>query len=325
MKPYKQNYLSESIILREFSSNVSSNELVWHRDKKNRTVLILEGSGWQIQLDGKLPISLIPGQKYYIPANTYHRVVKGNSNLKIVISEQKEQKVKITKRQLKRIIKEEYNKLRSDSLLNEGLSNAKKIMQMLFSGNKRYMNQALMLAKNIGLIEKRKSKDYWHNPGWGLGMVQELDVIVIDPELIHEINQWEKTLSHEFKVSYHWEWNVTNENRASLSFHVYSDSTMEDIVTGWGEDAKAPRYDDMGRMYESMSDTSGFQFGKLEKPTSQPSTDPIELAYEEGFDQGRHDAIEGMESEVLRYMFKSQEEYDAFLEGYQEAMEHSGR
>jgi len=73
-------------------------------------------------------------------------------------------------------------------------------------------------------------------------------------------------------------------------------------------------------LIREMSDTSGFQFGKLQKPTSQPSADPIELAYEDGFEQGRHDAIEGMESEVSRDMFSSQEEYEAFSEGYEDGL-----
>ncbi len=119
------------------------------------------------------------------------------------------------------------------------MTNAKKIAQMLLSGDKTNVKQALMLAKNIGLIERRKSKDYWLPQTWGMGMFQILDVNIIDPELIYEINQWEKTLDRSFKVSYHWHWEIMSENKARLSFHVYDD------LGGWGEDAKAPRYDDM--------------------------------------------------------------------------------
>ena len=137
--------------------------------------------------------------------------------------------MRITKRQLRRIIR-------------EAMTNAKNIAQMLLSGNKMNIKQALMLAKNIGLIERRRSKDYWVAPGWGLGMLKELDVIIIDPELIHEISQWEKTLSRNFKVSYHWHWEIMSENKARLSFHVYDDSH------DWGEDAKALRYDDTGKI-----------------------------------------------------------------------------
>ena len=93
MKPYKQIRLTESLLLREFSSSTNSRELVWHRDKNDRTIKILEGNGWHLQMDNGLPIALTPGKEYYIPANTYHRVIKGNSNLRIVISESKNKRI----------------------------------------------------------------------------------------------------------------------------------------------------------------------------------------------------------------------------------------
>ena len=40
-------------------------------------------------------------------------------------------------------------------------------------------------------------------------------------------------------------------------------------------------------------------------------------SYDEGFEQGNHDAIEQMgQGEVMRHMFDSQEEYEAFVRGY---------
>ena len=40
-------------------------------------------------------------------------------------------------------------------------------------------------------------------------------------------------------------------------------------------------------------------------------------AYDHGLEQGQHDVIEQFgPAEVLRYMFDSQEEYDAFVRGY---------
>ena len=50
-----------------------------------------------------------------------------------------------------------------------------------------------------------------------------------------------------------------------------------------------------------------------------PTEALLQQAYEEGFEQGRHDAIEQMgESEAMRHMFDSQEEYDAFIDGYED-------
>jgi hypothetical protein len=37
-------------------------------------------------MDNELPIKLIVGEKYFIPEGVYHRVIKGNSNLKVKIT-----------------------------------------------------------------------------------------------------------------------------------------------------------------------------------------------------------------------------------------------
>jgi quercetin dioxygenase-like cupin family protein len=73
--------------IRTFSKDVLSEELVWHRDKNNRTVTILEGEGWKFQRDNELPISLSKGDTLEIEAYSYHRIIKGNTDLKIKIEE----------------------------------------------------------------------------------------------------------------------------------------------------------------------------------------------------------------------------------------------
>ena len=74
---------------RIFSEDVEDAELIWHRDKYNREITILEGDGWQLQLDNTLPEELIKGKIYKIPALEYHRVIKGKGNLKIKIWEER--------------------------------------------------------------------------------------------------------------------------------------------------------------------------------------------------------------------------------------------
>jgi hypothetical protein len=37
-------------------------------------------------MDNELPIKLIVGEKYFIPEGVYHRVIKGNSKLKVRIA-----------------------------------------------------------------------------------------------------------------------------------------------------------------------------------------------------------------------------------------------
>lgn len=71
--------------IRTFNENTNSDEFKWHRDRENRLVTVLEGYGWEIQMDNELPKKLEIGKKYIIPEGTYHRVIKGNGNLKVSI------------------------------------------------------------------------------------------------------------------------------------------------------------------------------------------------------------------------------------------------
>ena len=72
-------------IIRLFSSEVDSEELVWHRDKENRKVEVLEGEGWQFQFNRSLPFELTEGRKFDIPEGMYHRVIKGKTKLVLKI------------------------------------------------------------------------------------------------------------------------------------------------------------------------------------------------------------------------------------------------
>lgn len=86
-KPYIQSNLLDSQFVRTFSTEINSDELVWHRDRKDRRVYIIEGTGWEFQLDNKLPIKLSPGDEIFIPKEVYHRIKKGTTALKIFIEE----------------------------------------------------------------------------------------------------------------------------------------------------------------------------------------------------------------------------------------------
>lgn len=86
MNTYTENK-QDGYIIREFDSNIPNEELVWHRDKKNRVVEIVEGSGWRLQMDNKLPIELKEGMVIEIPKETYHRIGRGNTKLVIKIKE----------------------------------------------------------------------------------------------------------------------------------------------------------------------------------------------------------------------------------------------
>lgn len=87
MKPYQEVINNNNSRSREFKIDIDSNELTWHKDEKDRYVTILEGEGWQFQIDNELPLILQTGDIIFIPKETYHRIIKGSSNLLINIIE----------------------------------------------------------------------------------------------------------------------------------------------------------------------------------------------------------------------------------------------
>ena len=87
VEPYIDTWQPGKSVTRTFSANVDSDELVWHRDKRDREITIISGTGWKLQLDNKLPVELIKGKVYDIPKMEYHRVIKGTDDLVIKIWE----------------------------------------------------------------------------------------------------------------------------------------------------------------------------------------------------------------------------------------------
>ena len=86
-KPYIDEKLNIWSFVRTFRHDVLSEELVWHRDQKGRYVEVLEGNGWEFQLDNKLPKKLHKGDYLFIPAKTFHRIKRGTTDLKLKIEE----------------------------------------------------------------------------------------------------------------------------------------------------------------------------------------------------------------------------------------------
>jgi hypothetical protein len=102
--PYEEKRFDNGLILREFKHNANVEDLIWHQDKKDRKVFVVESNGWKLQLSNGLPFPLIEGKEYFIPKKSWHRVIKGNGNLKIEIHE-RDDKVKITESQLRQQVK----------------------------------------------------------------------------------------------------------------------------------------------------------------------------------------------------------------------------
>ena len=88
-KPYDDFERSSysNIFTRIFNENVEKEQLIWHKDKNDRTIKVLHGTGWKLQYDNELPFELEVGQNYHINKNEFHRLHKGNGELKIEIKE----------------------------------------------------------------------------------------------------------------------------------------------------------------------------------------------------------------------------------------------
>lgn len=75
---------------RVFNENVNNNELKWHYDTEDRDVEIIQSNGWKFQMDDGLPVDLVEGKTISIPKYTYHRVIKGEGDLIVLITEKKD-------------------------------------------------------------------------------------------------------------------------------------------------------------------------------------------------------------------------------------------
>ena len=71
--------------IREFDITHDESEYVWHRDLEDREIEVLEGDGWQFQMERCLPWLLETGMVFDIRRNEYHRLIKGTTNLKLRI------------------------------------------------------------------------------------------------------------------------------------------------------------------------------------------------------------------------------------------------
>lgn len=80
--PYTEQ-ICEGFIIREFSSNVNSHLLKWHKDEEDRLITPIKTNDWQFQLDNHLPH--IIKEPIFIPKGMIHRIIKGTTDLYIKI------------------------------------------------------------------------------------------------------------------------------------------------------------------------------------------------------------------------------------------------
>ena len=83
--PFKEKQIGKQLFLREFSANVDEMDLIWHEDREDRIVHVLEGNKWKFQFDEQLPFEMLDGIDIIIPKGIIHRIIKGNGPLKIKV------------------------------------------------------------------------------------------------------------------------------------------------------------------------------------------------------------------------------------------------
>lgn len=81
--PYFEYIINENEVIRVFENDDLGTEELWHRDLEDRTIEAIGETDWKVQLDNELPTSL--NQPIFIPRHHWHRVIKGNGNLRLKI------------------------------------------------------------------------------------------------------------------------------------------------------------------------------------------------------------------------------------------------
>ena len=89
-KPYEHFQIDAHKFLRTFRADtVKSEDLVWHRDKKERLIYVIHvDPGWSFQRDNELPQKLVSNETVIrIKAGEYHRIIKGDGVCVLYIEE----------------------------------------------------------------------------------------------------------------------------------------------------------------------------------------------------------------------------------------------
>lgn len=84
--PYENIEVTEEYIIRKFPHDTEAEDLLWHRDRENRLIEHVSGSGWSFQYDNELPIPIEPNHYIDIPAGAWHRIHRGSDDLIIKIN-----------------------------------------------------------------------------------------------------------------------------------------------------------------------------------------------------------------------------------------------
>ena len=144
-RPYRESRRGDTI-LREFRGDVDTEDLIWHQDKSDRQVTVVEGRGWSLQMQDGLPFTLVEGNTYDIPARTWHRLIRGQGGLRVKILETD---MRITESQLRKIVREEILR---EAVHEKGIDDKKPVTADVLQGMKSTPKKKKF--KNMAAYEK---------------------------------------------------------------------------------------------------------------------------------------------------------------------------
>jgi hypothetical protein len=87
MSEYTDKFVAPGVRIRRITAEDVSDELTWHRDPMDRRVEILEGAGWKVQFDERIPFEVARGDTVTVNAGQWHRVIPGTGDLVMKIFE----------------------------------------------------------------------------------------------------------------------------------------------------------------------------------------------------------------------------------------------
>lgn len=82
-KPYTDIKENKNTVSRLFPSWIKPNQLKWHMDDEDRTIVAVNNTNWQFQLEDQLPVPL--NEPIFIKRHQWHRLIKGTGHLTVKI------------------------------------------------------------------------------------------------------------------------------------------------------------------------------------------------------------------------------------------------
>ena len=82
--PFKEEKVSDNVFMRVFYPELETEDLKWHIDLEDRVIRVVENTDWKFQFDNQLPIPF--SGEIFVPAGVWHRLIKGNGQLKIKVT-----------------------------------------------------------------------------------------------------------------------------------------------------------------------------------------------------------------------------------------------